>query len=390
MPLQSGLQLQQQDNGAGSDRAGISALQAPSTSHVHVPPILYKPLGSTASESSSIQSATVEKSTVDDPCSRMLSQDREDIPVSAEQTSWTLWNQPPQPQSDNLLVARPLLKVALSSPSSSSFSSSSTPGTESSSGPSGSTDMSELPEDIAIRRAEQNRAAQRAFRQRKQKYIKWLESKAEELDEVYRIMALVRAENQQLCNLVLKLDEKLNGHTVITAPNVNATTATATAMSNGGGEPQSSSGSMGSTRPIQGIDESLGREISFRLMNLATLPSPGGLDGDRNNTAKKSQPRSSAGKPLGAKGRMAYKMSQQSKNHGELLQAALLPGQILQQPQLQQQQQQFQQQQQQQQQGSLSWDEYSPTLSTATTEAPAPLHPALPQGKRSVIAMVAR
>ncbi|KAF9906732.1 hypothetical protein EC991_000325 [Linnemannia zychae] len=68
------------------------------------------------------------------------------------------------------------------------------------------TEIVESPEEIAFRRAEQNRAAQRAFRQRKQKYIKWLESKAEELDEVYRILALVRTENQQLCNIVMELD----------------------------------------------------------------------------------------------------------------------------------------------------------------------------------------
>ncbi|KAG0294547.1 hypothetical protein BGZ96_000980 [Linnemannia gamsii] len=71
-------------------------------------------------------------------------------------------------------------------------------------------EMVESPEEIAFRRAEQNRAAQRAVRQRKQKYIKWLESKAEELDEVYRILALVRTENQQLCNLVMELDGKLS------------------------------------------------------------------------------------------------------------------------------------------------------------------------------------
>ncbi|KAF9164775.1 hypothetical protein BGX20_000831, partial [Mortierella sp. AD010] len=73
-----------------------------------------------------------------------------------------------------------------------------------------STDNPELPKHTAFRRAEQNRVAQMAFRQRKQKYIKWSESKAEELDEVYRIMAFVRAENQQLCSLVMGLNAELS------------------------------------------------------------------------------------------------------------------------------------------------------------------------------------
>ncbi|KAF9429717.1 hypothetical protein BGZ76_001130, partial [Entomortierella beljakovae] len=53
-------------------------------------------------------------------------------------------------------------------------------------------------EDATTKKAEQNRAAQRAFRQRKQQYIKWLESKAEELNETCRVLALVRSENEQL------------------------------------------------------------------------------------------------------------------------------------------------------------------------------------------------
>ncbi|KAF9951116.1 hypothetical protein BGZ65_006169, partial [Modicella reniformis] len=73
-----------------------------------------------------------------------------------------------------------------------------------------SSDTGDAGEDPAIKRAEQNRAAQRAFRQRKQQYIKWLESKAEELDEVYRVMGLVRTENQQLRKLVMELDANLN------------------------------------------------------------------------------------------------------------------------------------------------------------------------------------
>ncbi|KAF9094018.1 hypothetical protein BGX29_009709 [Mortierella sp. GBA35] len=189
--------------------------------------------------------------------------------------------------------------------------------------PSSSPPMAEVvesPEKIAFRRAEQNRAAQRAFRQRKQKYIKWLESKAEELDEVYRILALVRTENQQLCNLVMELDGKLshNGsgssttttkdlkrlssHAVMVLTSSSsasdrdmaAITATAASSSesatNGGLD-----GAQAKSRTIRGIDGSLGREISKRLMNLATFPGLGSsVDQDAAMLRKlKYRPRSS-------------------------------------------------------------------------------------------------
>jgi hypothetical protein len=68
------------------------------------------------------------------------------------------------------------------------------------------TEIVELLEEIAFKKAEQNREAKRA----KKTYIRWLESKAKELDEVYRILALVRAEDYQLCNLVMELDWKVS------------------------------------------------------------------------------------------------------------------------------------------------------------------------------------
>ncbi|KAF9112308.1 hypothetical protein BGX27_003626 [Mortierella sp. AM989] len=76
---------------------------------------------------------------------------------------------------------------------------------------SASSDTGDGSEDPAAKKAEQNRAAQRAFRQRKQQYIKWLESKADELNEAYRIVALVRSENEQLRNLVTDLEMNING-----------------------------------------------------------------------------------------------------------------------------------------------------------------------------------
>ncbi|KAG0204240.1 hypothetical protein BGX31_003237 [Mortierella sp. GBA43] len=406
-----GAQVLLQGNGVGSDHLSIhqvSAITSASASALIKTPAsraLFRPSintslvpsASSIYESSLTSFATLDPSTADDSGSLISSQDEDQTSWPSMMTPYSLQKQQssPPPQFGNhyqQLILPPSTNMETSS--SSSPSSTSTPGMGSLSGSNGSTDSAELPEEIAIRRAEQNRAAQRAFRQRKQKYIKWLESKAEELDEVYRIMALVRAENQQLCNLVLELDEKLNGH--------NATNATNSSPSNR--EVQSST-AMTSGHSLQGIDESLGREISIRLMNLATLPGPS-LNDDQDTALLgkvKYQPRSSAlGKPIGAKGRMAYKMSQQSKNHGELLQAALLPSQLLQQQRQQQQhsgqqhsgqqhsgqQQQLQPLQQHQQPPladiggkSNAWEDFSPTMSTATPEASAPFHSALQQGK---------
>ncbi|KAG0227554.1 hypothetical protein BGW41_003736 [Actinomortierella wolfii] len=141
-------------------------------------------------------------------------------------------------------------------------------------------------EDPAIRRAEQNRAAQRAFRLRKQKYIKWLEGKASELDEVYRIMAIVRAENQQLCNMVMELRgqvQQLYGelNPGMAAPNFLASGSggTASTMIGHGIEV---------TRVGDHYESTLGREISMRLMNLGSFKN-GGSEG-----RPRYQPRSSS------------------------------------------------------------------------------------------------
>ncbi|KAF8949461.1 hypothetical protein BGZ47_000001 [Haplosporangium gracile] len=238
------------------------------------------------------------------------------------------------------------------------------------------TEMVESPEEIAFRRAEQNRAAQRAFRQRKQKYIKWLESKAEELDEVYRILALVRTENQQLCNLVMELDGKLShsGSSVpedfkrLSSPAVlalgsassntdrDATTAAAgtTAVFEDGATRAELDGVQAKSRTIREIDGSLGREISMRLMNLATFPGLGSsADQDAAMLRKlKYHPRSSnIGKPSSDssgsggsnKSRMSLKVSQHSKWPRTALHNAIQPSTLLRQQQLQQQKQRQQQ-----------------------------------------------
>ncbi|KAF8973382.1 hypothetical protein BGZ46_009965, partial [Entomortierella lignicola] len=267
---------------------------------------------------------------------------------------------------------------------------------------------SELPEDIAIRRAEQNRAAQRAFRQRKQKYIKWLESKAEELDEVYRVMALVRAENQQLCNLVAELNAKLSIPNISNSSNnrngVDSKNNFSDSSGAGGGGGQGFGPITGlknsASKRVQGIDESLGREISMRLLNLAGL----GMneDGDVTMTAtgknkfqqQQQHQKSLTKSKVGAKGKMAFKMSQQSRHQEALIQAALQPSHLMAQPQShhqqqqQQQQQQHQQQQQQQQQrqqqrhsfaglssgeqamqlqNGIPWMNYPPSLSVSSS-----------------------
>ncbi|KAG0351841.1 hypothetical protein BGZ54_003074, partial [Gamsiella multidivaricata] len=117
-------------------------------------------------------------------------------------------------------------------------------------------------EDPAIKRAQQNRAAQRAFRQRKQQYIKWLESKAEELDEVYRIVALLRAENEQLRGLAMDLDASLVNRK---GGAINSEIKAARSLLS----PSSSSAVEVSSS--HRIDLSLSREVTMRLMNLAAL-----------------------------------------------------------------------------------------------------------------------
>jgi hypothetical protein len=149
---------------------------------------------------------------------------------------------------------------------------------------------------------------------------------------------------------------------------------------------------MRSGRSIPGIDESLGKEISIRLMNLATLPEQSSnSDGDMVMLSKAKRSRSSTqSKPIGAKGRMAYKMSQQSKQHEALLQTALQSGQLIPHQQQQQQHQQNLHREQltgnshgdqiSQQQQSVPWEDRCPTRSVATTEATIPMFNAQLQG----------
>lgn len=59
------------------------------------------------------------------------------------------------------------------------------------------------------KRAKQNRNAQRAFRQRKEKYIKELELKAQESDQLRQTIEELKLENQQLRDYTLALQSKL-------------------------------------------------------------------------------------------------------------------------------------------------------------------------------------
>ncbi|KAK6465632.1 hypothetical protein DFJ63DRAFT_25585 [Scheffersomyces coipomensis] len=59
------------------------------------------------------------------------------------------------------------------------------------------------------KRAAQNRSAQRAFRQRKDKYIKDLESKAAEIDQLRQTIDELRSENLQLRDYTLALQSRL-------------------------------------------------------------------------------------------------------------------------------------------------------------------------------------
>lgn len=58
------------------------------------------------------------------------------------------------------------------------------------------------------KRAQQNRAAQRAFRQRKELYIKDLETKVQELKQVKETMEQLRSENQELRDYILALQSR--------------------------------------------------------------------------------------------------------------------------------------------------------------------------------------
>ncbi|KAG0257927.1 hypothetical protein BGZ95_005109, partial [Linnemannia exigua] len=263
----------------------------------------------------------------------------------------------------------------------------------------------ESPEEIAFRRAEQNRAAQRAFRQRKQKYIKWLESKAEELDEVYRILALVRTENQQLCNLVMELDGKLSHRSgggtkkdlkrlsspaalaigsSSSSPSADAgaadvATAVTSSLENRIDDGSDAAHGMANSTTLRGIDGWLGREISMRLMNLATFPGLGSTaDQDAamlkklkyhpqsSNIGKTSSGSSGSGSTgrggdggssnSNSRSKMNLKVGQHSKRPGAALHNAVQPSTLLRQQQLQhkeqleyQQKKQKQHQQQQQQ-----------------------------------------
>lgn len=59
------------------------------------------------------------------------------------------------------------------------------------------------------KRAQQNRAAQRAFRQRKELYIKELEAKAEQLKAMQAQIDELKHENSELRNYILALQSRV-------------------------------------------------------------------------------------------------------------------------------------------------------------------------------------
>ncbi|KAF9167738.1 hypothetical protein DFQ26_003322 [Actinomortierella ambigua] len=203
-------------------------------------------------------------------------------------------------------------------------------------------------EDPAIRRAEQNRAAQRAFRLRKQKYIKWLESKATELDEVYRIMAIVRAENQQLCNMVMELRTQMRrlagdlnpAHMApgyLGSSNGNNGNGGDIGIRGGGGSSATTTTTTTTTTMLgQGIEvtrvgdhyeSTLGREISMRLMNLGTFKN-GGSEGRPRYQPRSSSSSLSSGssskRRSTAKSDQSWSIQQQQQKQIEQLQAIQL------------------------------------------------------------------
>ncbi|KAG1178271.1 hypothetical protein G6F70_004991 [Rhizopus microsporus] len=81
------------------------------------------------------------------------------------------------------------------------------------------------------RRAEQNRAAQRAFRQRKERYVKELEAKVTSMADWPARMERLEKENEQLKRYIIELEqqvEKQNMNKLFTRPTTTATPATTT------------------------------------------------------------------------------------------------------------------------------------------------------------------
>lgn len=63
---------------------------------------------------------------------------------------------------------------------------------------------------IPSKRAAQNRAAQRAFRQRKERYVKDLEKKAKQMDEWKMELDQLRRQNQELRENTLRLEKQIH------------------------------------------------------------------------------------------------------------------------------------------------------------------------------------
>ncbi|ODV77094.1 uncharacterized protein CANTADRAFT_8249 [Suhomyces tanzawaensis NRRL Y-17324] len=87
---------------------------------------------------------------------------------------------------------------------------------------------SKLVRGSGTKRAIQNRNAQRAFRQRKEKYVKELELKAAEVDQLKQSIEELRAENLQLRDYTLALQSRVielspsNGQAIAQATSVQA------------------------------------------------------------------------------------------------------------------------------------------------------------------------
>ncbi|ORE10311.1 hypothetical protein BCV72DRAFT_302082 [Rhizopus microsporus var. microsporus] len=79
------------------------------------------------------------------------------------------------------------------------------------------------------RRAEQNRAAQRAFRQRKERYVKELEAKVTSMADWPARMERLEKENEQLKRYIIELEqqvEKQNMNKLFTRPTPTTPTTT--------------------------------------------------------------------------------------------------------------------------------------------------------------------
>ena len=127
------------------------------------------------------------------------------------------------------------------------------------------------------KRAAQNRAAQRAFRQRKDRYIKSLEQKANEYDLSHSIIADLRKENIYLRDYVVRLQNEVDSlNTELGRAPMFATPATQQRPQSNQNQPNSMPVSLSQNYPLQ-IDPQTAAAAAAAAANVHAQENQGGL-----------------------------------------------------------------------------------------------------------------